>query len=156
MIMSSHQGVTGTPAALIMKGMIMTTAPKTTGTSIKSFAHTSHWIRVAVLNQASATGWKHVQLTTSTDQFIKGDAKVTVQYGSDQVISYQVGSNPIVTQEHRGKLQGITTALGFRTMTASQKWGKKDLVGKDGKPTTLAELKAQAVKAFKIIEPAKA
>ena len=115
------------------------------------------WMRAAILTQALAQGFTWSQVATNTDQYTKGTKVITVSWSNvvtGATIQEGKGSPKTLAAGHQGKLQIITTALGHKAMTVTQKWSASDLFiqeSKDGQKNKASteELKALAVATFK-------
>lgn len=105
--------------------------------------------RALVLVKAIELGWNHVQLSTGTDEFTKGDEQITVAWGSTQMVGFgHFKANALVTQakgEVKGKLQRLQTSLG-EEMAITKKWRAL----KDDEVVALEKL---ATATFKVREP---
>ena len=118
------------------------------------------WMRAVVLNQALAAGWKHTQLTTTTDQYTKGAKVLTISWGSVVIkASYQESSKvspKVLEGGHANKLQIITNWIGFKAMGVTSKWTPAYLVDAKGNKVSKDELAKQALSTFKVMDEAKA
>ena len=137
----------------------MTTSATSVPAAATSFA-SAPWMRAVVLNQAIAAGWKHTQLTTTTDQYTKGAKVLIISWGSVVTkASYQESSKvspKVLEGGHANKLQIITNWLGFKTMGVTSKWTPAHLVDAKGEKVSKDELAKQALSTFKVMSEAKA
>jgi hypothetical protein len=133
----------------------MTTSATTVSVST-SIKPATPWMRAAILNQAISQGFTHLQVSSNVDRYTKGAKVIEVSWSNvvtGATITLAAGKSPkTLAAGHQGKLQALTTALGHKVMSVTQKWSAGDLfiLDKDGNKVkaSASDLKVQAEQAF--------